>query len=119
MLRVHFLQQWFNLSDPRAEDSLYDGESMRRFAQVELDDEVGKGKGVGGIDGKDGIGGRDMASRRETGPAGDAETPSARTGLKPCRGRPFGLYRALESASIMEFPASANSGPIERGSRYG
>jgi IS5 family transposase len=36
MLRVHFLQQWFNLSDPQAEESLYDSESMRRFAGIEL-----------------------------------------------------------------------------------
>jgi transposase, IS5 family len=36
MLRVYFMQQWFNLSDPQAEDSLYDSESMRRFAGVEL-----------------------------------------------------------------------------------
>jgi IS5 family transposase len=32
MLRIYFLQQWFNLSDPQAEDALYDSESMRRFA---------------------------------------------------------------------------------------
>lgn len=36
MLRVYFLQQWFNLSDPQAEESLYDSESMRRFANLEL-----------------------------------------------------------------------------------
>jgi IS5 family transposase len=36
MLRIYFLQQWFNLSDPQAEDAIYDSESMRRFAQVEL-----------------------------------------------------------------------------------
>jgi IS5 family transposase len=36
MLRVYCLQQWFNLSDPQAEDMLYDSESMRRFARVEL-----------------------------------------------------------------------------------
>ena len=36
MLRVYFLQQWFNLSDPAAEDSLYDIESMRVFAGIEL-----------------------------------------------------------------------------------
>ena len=36
MLRIYFLQQWFNLSDPAAEDSLYDIESMRRFAGIEL-----------------------------------------------------------------------------------
>src|ERR1700728_1733447 len=36
MLRIYFMQQWFNLSDPGAEDSLYDSESMRRFAGIEL-----------------------------------------------------------------------------------
>lgn len=36
MLRIYFMQQWFNLSDPAMEDSLYDSESMRRFAGVEL-----------------------------------------------------------------------------------
>jgi pimeloyl-ACP methyl ester carboxylesterase len=30
------MQQWFNLSDPAAEDALYDSESMRRFAGIEL-----------------------------------------------------------------------------------
>ena len=36
MLRIYFMQQWFNLSDPAMEDSLYDIESMRRFAGIEL-----------------------------------------------------------------------------------
>jgi IS5 family transposase len=36
MLRIHFMQHWFNLSDPAMEDSLYDSESMRRFARIEL-----------------------------------------------------------------------------------
>ena len=36
MLRIYFLQQWFNLSDPQAEDAIYDIEPMRRFARVEL-----------------------------------------------------------------------------------
>ncbi len=40
MLRIYFLQQWFNLSDPQAEDAIYDSESMRRFAGVELSDDV-------------------------------------------------------------------------------
>jgi IS5 family transposase len=40
MLRIYFLQQWFNLSDPQAEDAIYDSESMRRCARVELGDEV-------------------------------------------------------------------------------
>jgi IS5 family transposase len=36
MLRIYFMQNWFNLSDPAAEDALYDSESMRRFAGIEL-----------------------------------------------------------------------------------
>lgn len=36
MLRIYFLQIWFNLSDPGAEEALYDSESMRRFARIEL-----------------------------------------------------------------------------------
>ena len=36
LLRIYFLQQWFDLSDPAAEDAIYDSESMRRFARVEL-----------------------------------------------------------------------------------
>jgi transposase, IS5 family len=44
MLRIYFLQQWFNLSDPQAEDALYDSESMRRFVGVELGDDVVPGE---------------------------------------------------------------------------
>lgn len=40
MLRIYFLQQWFDLSDPAAEDALYDSESMRRFVGVELGDDA-------------------------------------------------------------------------------
>jgi IS5 family transposase len=40
MLRIYFMQNWFNLSDPQAEDSLYDSESMRRFAGIELAEDV-------------------------------------------------------------------------------
>ena len=36
MLRIYFLQQWFNLADPQAEDAVYDSEAMRRFTRVEL-----------------------------------------------------------------------------------
>ena len=36
MVRIYFMQQWFNLSDPGTEDALYDIESMRRFAGIEL-----------------------------------------------------------------------------------
>jgi IS5 family transposase len=40
MLRIYFMQQWFNLSDPQAEDGLYDSESMRRFAGLDLSDDA-------------------------------------------------------------------------------
>jgi IS5 family transposase len=40
MLRVYFLQQWFDLSDPKSEDVLYDSESMRSFAPVKLGDDA-------------------------------------------------------------------------------
>jgi len=36
MLRVYLLQQWFNLSDPGAEEALYDSNSMRRFVGIDL-----------------------------------------------------------------------------------
>ena len=40
MLRTYFVQQWFNLSDPQAEDTLYDSESTRRFVGIELGDDA-------------------------------------------------------------------------------
>ena len=36
MLRIYFLQHWFNLSDPAVEETLYDIGSMRRFAGIDL-----------------------------------------------------------------------------------
>jgi IS5 family transposase len=36
MLRIYLMQQWFSLSDPAMEDALYDIESMRRFAGIDL-----------------------------------------------------------------------------------
>lgn len=36
MLRVYCLQQWYNLSDPGAEEALYDIQSMRAFCGLEL-----------------------------------------------------------------------------------
>ena len=36
MLRIYFLQQWFNLSDPAAEDMLYDSISMQSFIGLDL-----------------------------------------------------------------------------------
>ena len=36
MLRIYCLQQWYNLSDPGAEEALYDIQSMRAFSGFEL-----------------------------------------------------------------------------------
>src|ERR671924_1333339 len=36
MLRIYFLQQWFNLSDPAVEEALYDSAGMRQFAGIDL-----------------------------------------------------------------------------------
>ena len=40
MLRIHCLQLFYNLSDPLMEDSLYEIESMRRFAKLRLRDRI-------------------------------------------------------------------------------
>ncbi len=36
MLRIYFLQQWFNMSDPQAEDSLHDSAAMLNFVGIDL-----------------------------------------------------------------------------------
>ncbi|RDH81774.1 MAG: IS5/IS1182 family transposase, partial [endosymbiont of Lamellibrachia luymesi] len=36
MLRIYFMQQWYSLSDPAAEDALYEITSMRQFAKLTL-----------------------------------------------------------------------------------
>jgi IS5 family transposase len=36
MLRIDFLQHWFNLSDPAVEEALYDSRAMRRFVGIDL-----------------------------------------------------------------------------------
>lgn len=36
MLRIYFLQHWFNLSDPGAEEALYDSRAMREFVGIDL-----------------------------------------------------------------------------------
>src|SRR5258708_23278608 len=35
MLRIYFLQHWFNLSDPAVEEALYDSSAMRAFVGIE------------------------------------------------------------------------------------
>ena len=39
MLRIYFLQQWFNLSDPAVEETLYDSVLMRQFVGIDLGQE--------------------------------------------------------------------------------
>ena len=39
MLRIHFLQQWFNLSDPAMEEALYDTALFREFAGLDMGEE--------------------------------------------------------------------------------
>jgi hypothetical protein len=36
MLRLYFLQQWFNLSDPAVEEAQCDSQAMRRFVGIDL-----------------------------------------------------------------------------------
>src|SRR5262249_51526340 len=36
MLRIYFLQQWFNLADPAVEETLYDSATLRQFAGIDL-----------------------------------------------------------------------------------
>jgi IS5 family transposase len=40
MLRMYFLQQWFNLSDPAVEEALYDSMAMRHFVSIDLGQEA-------------------------------------------------------------------------------
>lgn len=39
MLRIYFLQHWYQLSDPGAEESLYDSRSFREFVGIDLGNE--------------------------------------------------------------------------------
>ena len=39
MLRIHFIQHWFNLADVACEEALYDSASLRRFAGIDLGNE--------------------------------------------------------------------------------
>lgn len=38
LLKIHFLQQWFNLSDPAAEEAVYDRISFQKFLNIDLMD---------------------------------------------------------------------------------
>lgn len=39
MLRIYFLQHWLNLSDPAAEEALYESRSTRKIVGVDLGQE--------------------------------------------------------------------------------
>src|SRR5271166_1278570 len=39
MLRIYFVQQWFNLSDPGVEEALYDSAVLREFVGIDLGQE--------------------------------------------------------------------------------
>ena len=43
MLRIYFLQQWFNLSDPAVEEALYDSVVMRDFVGIDSGVRAGAG----------------------------------------------------------------------------
>ena len=36
MVRIHFIQHWFNLADLACEEALYDSASLRRFVGIDL-----------------------------------------------------------------------------------
>ena len=36
MLKIYFLQQWYSLSDPAAEEAIYDRNSFQKFLGVEI-----------------------------------------------------------------------------------
>lgn len=36
MLRIHFIQHWFNLADLACEEALYDSTSLRHFVGIDL-----------------------------------------------------------------------------------
>ncbi len=36
MLKIYFLQQWYNLSDPAAEEAIYDRNSFQKFLDIDL-----------------------------------------------------------------------------------
>ena len=40
MLRIYFVQQWFNLSDPGVEEALYDSHALREFVGIDLGQEA-------------------------------------------------------------------------------
>src|SRR5258705_8436497 len=50
MLRIYCLQQWYHLSDPGAEEALYDIQPMRQFAGLELGRDAVPDETVLGLD---------------------------------------------------------------------
>src|SRR2546428_4857394 len=48
MLRIYFLQPWFNLSDPAVEEALYDSSVCCQFVGIYLSSWAGPGQPTGG-----------------------------------------------------------------------
>jgi len=87
---IYFMQQWFNLSDPAMEDALYDSESMRRFAGIDLAADL--------------VAGRDRDDPALSPPAG--ETPLAeqlvrRGARRSCRKEAAAQIRTIVDATII------------------
>ncbi len=40
MLRIYFLQQWFNLGDPTVEEAIYDRNSFQKFLRIDLINDI-------------------------------------------------------------------------------
>ena len=47
MLRIYFVQQWFNLSDPGVEEALYDSAVLRQFVGIDFGAGTGAGRNHG------------------------------------------------------------------------
>jgi hypothetical protein len=81
MLRIHFMQQWFNLSDPAMEEALHDMPLFRDFA---------------------GLGGWGAPARREHHPALSAPAGEAQAGRRDASD---GQRLAAGSKGLMLKPA--------------
>ena len=53
MLRIHFMQQWFSLSDAAMEEALYDSHSMRGFVRLPQGRDAVAGLRADGAQGND------------------------------------------------------------------
>ena len=107
MLRIYFLQHWFNLSDPGAEDALYESPVLRSFAGVDL------GRAAA-PDETTILNFRHLLEGSESSSAGAARTAPAPSGTRSPswpRSQSCGVASAVPTASI----GSSSSNTPERG----